>query len=129
MRAVLDTSILVGGGFDVDVADELAVSAVSLAELHFGVLVAADPVARAARLQRLAAVERHFDPLPVDARVAAAYGELAAAVHAHGRQPRRRAFDLMIAATALVHGAALLTYNLDDFAGLESLVEVRRPQP
>lgn len=127
MRAVLDTSILVGDVADLGGADELAVSAISLAELHVGVLVAADPIARAARLQRLAAVERRFDPLPVDARVAAAYGELAAAVHAHGRQPRRRAFDLMIAATARAHGAALLTYDLDDFAGLESLVEVRRP--
>ncbi|KQR10333.1 type II toxin-antitoxin system VapC family toxin [Cellulomonas sp. Leaf334] len=127
MRALLDTSVLVGGVADFGDA-ELAVSAISLAELHFGVLVAPDAGARAVRLQRLASVERRFDPLPVDAMVAAAYGQLASAVVAHGRQPRRRAFDLMIAATALAHDATLLTYNLDDFAGLESLLQVRAPQ-
>ena len=127
MRVLLDTSVLVGGVADFGDA-EMAVSAISLAELHFGVLVAPDAASRAVRLQRLASVERRFDPLPVDAMVAAAYGVLAAAVIAHGRQPRRRAFDLMIAATALAHDAALLTHDLDDFAGLESLVEVRLPQ-
>jgi hypothetical protein len=103
---------------------ELAISAASLAELHFGVLVAADPAVRAQRLRRLSEFQRRFDPLPVDDSVAASYGELAAAVAARGRQPRTRVMDLLIAATAHAHGARLYTRNAADLAGLDHLVEV-----
>lgn len=123
MRAVLDTSVLIAG----DVAPlegELAISAASLAELHFGVLVAADPAVRAQRLRRLSELQRRFDPLPVDEAVAASYGELAAAVAAGGRQPRARVMDLLIAATAHAHQARLYTRNPADLVGLEALLEV-----
>lgn len=126
MRVVLDTNLLVSDHFAPSGAADYAISAVSLAELHYGVLVA-DDHQRAERLRRLAAVERTFTPLPVDAAVAAAYGEIAAAVRASGRQPRARQMDLLIAATARAHGAALLTSNIADFVGLESLVDVREP--
>lgn len=126
MRVLLDTSVLIAGApLDPDV--DYAISAASLAELHYGVLAATEPTARAARLQRLAVIERSFDAIPVDAAVARAYGECAAAVLASGRNPRPRAFDLIIAATARVHGASLRTHNLADFAGLEGLVVVERP--
>lgn len=123
MRAVLDTSALIGGGVG-ELREELAVSAVTVAELHFGVLVARTGEQRAARLRRLVAVERSFDPLPVDETVAAAYGELAAAVVLAGRQPRARSLDLLIAATARAHDAKLYTRNASDLRGIEHLVEV-----
>lgn len=123
MRAVLDTSILIAS--DVPPLDgELAISAASLAELHFGVLVAASPAVRAERLRRLSILQRTFDAIPVDPDVAASYGRLAAAVVDAGRQPRARAFDLLIAATAHAHQARLYTRNADDLAGVEELIEI-----
>jgi toxin FitB len=103
---------------------ELAISVISIAELHFGVLVAKNPQARGKRLNRLSAIQRRFEPLPVDDAVADSYGQLAAQVAAVGRQPRARSMDLLIAATAHAHGATLYTRNAKDFYGLESLVEV-----
>ena len=123
MRAVLDTSVLIATGLS-PLEGELAISAASLAELHFGVLVAADAAVRAQRLRRLLEFQRRFDPLPVDASVAASYGELAAKVVAAGRQPRARVMDLLIAATAHAHGARLYTRNAADLAGLEGLLDV-----
>jgi predicted nucleic acid-binding protein len=126
VRALLDTSVLIGAASPGDV--EGAISAASLAELHFGVLVASDPDERARRAQRLGVVEATFDPLPIDAAVAREWGRLAAAVAARGGQPPRRASDLAIAATANVHRVPLLTHNAGDFSSLGDLVDVRRPQ-
>lgn len=122
-RSILDTSVLIGAA-TTPLPGIVAISAASLAELHFGVLVAQDVATRAERLRRLSVIQRHFDALPIDDSVAASYGKLASAVVAAGRQPRRRTMDLLIAATAHAHGATLYTRNLDDFAGLESLVPV-----
>ena len=123
MRAVLDTSVLIASSVD-PLPGELAVSTVSLAELHFGVLVAKDAARRAERLRRLTVLQRQFDALPVDDAVAASYGELAAAVVAAGRRPRARAMDLLIAATAHAHGATLYTRNAGDLDGLEGLLDI-----
>ncbi len=123
MRTLLDTSVLIHP-LSQPVEGRLAISAVSLAELHFGVLVTPDPGRRAERLRRLAVVERTFSALPVDDRVSRSYGQLAAAVVAAGRLPRRRSLDLLIVATAHAHDARLLTRNPDDLIGLEGLVEV-----
>ena len=128
MRYVLDTTILIADAFRLPTGDEAAISAISLAELHFGVLRAPDAAERAIRLRRLAAVERTLHALPVDERVAASYGAIASAVADAGRQPRARQLDLLIAATAHAHGAAVLTANLADFAHLAHLVDVR-PAP
>lgn len=123
VRGILDTSVIIGA--DVAPLDgELAISSATLAELHFGVLVAADPRTRAERLRRLSILQREFDALPVDDAVAASYGQLAAAVVQVGRQPRARAMDLLIAATAHAHSARLYTRNARDLAGADSLVEV-----
>jgi toxin FitB len=123
MRAVLDTSVLIAA--DVPrLEGELAVSAVSLAELHFGVLVTTDAAVRAERLRRLSDLQRRFDALPVDEDVATSYGQLAAAAAEAGRQPRSRAMGLLIAATAHAHGARLYTRNPADLAGIEHLVEI-----
>ena len=123
MRAIIDTSVLIGAESPDDL--EGAISAASLAELHFGVLVAGDEKERARRAQRLGVVEATFDPLPIDAAVGREWGRLAAAVVARGGQPRRRAIDLAIAATANVHHVPVLTGNVDDFEGLAEVVELR----
>ncbi len=125
MRALLDTSVLIGDRAPGDI--EAAISVASLAELHFGVLVAGDDDERARRIQRLGAVESAFDALPVNPSVAREWGRLAAAVTARGGQPRRRAVDLMIAATASANGVALLTNDIGDLAIINDLVEVRAP--
>jgi predicted nucleic acid-binding protein len=123
VRAVLDTSVLIAAEGPDDL--EGAISAASLAELHFGVLVAREDEERARRAQRLGVVEATFDPLPLDARVAREWGRLAAAVAARGAQPRRRAVDLVIAATANVHDVPLLTHNTKDFEVIADLLDVR----
>jgi toxin FitB len=123
MRAVLDTSVVTAT--DVEPLDgELAISAITLAELHFGVLVANQQKVRSERLRRLLVVQRKFDALPVDDAVAASYGQVAAAVVDAGRQPRARSMDLLIAATAHAHSARLYTRNASDFDGLGDLVDV-----
>jgi predicted nucleic acid-binding protein len=68
--------------------------------------------------------EHEFDPIPFDPDAARAYGRLTAAVIAAGRKPRRRAVDLMIAATAIAAELTLYTTNPGDFAGLDHLVMV-----
>ena len=104
MKAVLDTSVLIATDVPT-LYGELAISAASIAELHFGVMVTADDAARAERLRRLTMLQRSFDALPIDDNVAASYGRPAVAVVAVRRQPRSRAFDLLIAATARAHDA------------------------
>jgi len=123
VRAILDTSVVIA----TDIAPlegELAISAITLAELHFGVLVTKQRKVRAERLRRLLVLQRTFDALPLDEAVAASYGQLAAAVVEVGRQPRARSMDLLIAATAHAHSARLYTRNADEFDGLDDLLEV-----
>lgn len=122
-RAILDTSVVIADSVR-PLTGALAISAVTLAELHFGVLVAKTSEVRAERLRRLTHLQKHFDALPVDESVAVSYGRLAAAVVEAGRQPRRRAMDLLIAATAHAHDAGLYTKNPEDFTGLEDYVAV-----
>jgi predicted nucleic acid-binding protein len=125
VRALLDTSVLISAESPGDL--EGAISAASLAELHFGLLVARDGDERARRAQRLGVIEATFDPLPIDAAVAREWGRLAAAVTGRGGQPRRRAVDLAIAATANVADVPLVTYNAADFQLIDDLVAVRAP--
>ena len=126
MIGVLDTSVVLAADVP-PLPGQLAISAATLAELHFGVLDANIPAIRAERLRRLALVERSFEPLPVDAAVARSYGLLAAAVAGGGRQPRSRIMDLLIVATAHAHGARLYTRNAADLRGLTDLVEIVEP--
>lgn len=123
-RGVLDTSVVIAEGVT-PLPGVLAISAATLAELHFGVLVASSADIRAERLRRLSVLQRRFDALPLDEAVAASYGRVAAAVAAAGRQPRARTMDLLIAATAHAHGATLYTRNPSDFVGLEKLLNIK----
>jgi toxin FitB len=121
-RVLLDTSVLIATVAPENV--EAAISAASLAELHFGALVAKDADEGARRAQRLGVVEATFDPLPIDTAVAREWGRLAAAITQRGGQPRRRAIDLAIAATANVHGVPLLTADNADFDIIGDLVDI-----
>ena len=104
---------------------ELAVSAVTMAELAAGPHATTDPAERARRQDRLQRAEATFEPLPVDADVARAYGRVYATLLASGRKPRgRRALDLLIAATAVAAGLPLYTRNPSDFGGLSEVVEI-----
>lgn len=122
-RGILDTSVLIADDVT-PIPGELAISVISLAELQFGVLVAADDDARSLRLRRLSVIQRRFDPLPVDESVAESYGTVAARIVRAGRRPRSRSLDLMIAATAHAHGATLYTRNVGDFRGLDDLLRI-----
>jgi len=123
VRAILDTSVVLAHGLQ-PLEGELAISAITLAELYFGVLIAKESGIRAERLRRLLILQRTFDALPLDGAVAASYGQVAAAVVEAGRQPRARSMDLLIAATAHAHSARLYTRNSIDFHGLEQMVEI-----
>jgi predicted nucleic acid-binding protein len=127
VRGLIDTSIIID--LDqiepVDLPLELAVSAITMAELAAGPHATADAAERARRQDRLQRAEATFEPLPVDAEVARAYGRVYAAVAASGRKARgRRMGDLLIAATAVAARLPLYTRNSDDFAGLSDLLEI-----
>lgn len=126
-RGLIDTSVLI----DLDLFDpvslpaELLISAVTLAEIAAGPHAASDATERARRQERLQRTEATFEPLPVDADVARAYGRAYAAVSTGGSKIRgRRGFDLLIAATAMAAGLPLYTRDPDDFSGLTALLEI-----
>ncbi|WP_370969550.1 type II toxin-antitoxin system VapC family toxin [Amycolatopsis sp. cg9] len=100
------------------------ITAVTMAELHQGVVMTADPATKAIRNEQLGAAIAEFTPLPFDGEAAVRYGTLVALTTAAGRSPRPRRPDLMIAAIASVNGLPLYTRNAKDFRGLESLLEV-----
>lgn len=126
-RGVLDTSVIV----DLETIPatslpiEVAISAISLAELAAGPHATDDPAERSRRQDRLQRTEATFDPLPFDAEAARAYGRVFSAVSNLGRKPRgARAVDLLIAATAVAENLPLYTRNPEDFRALEDLVEI-----
>lgn len=128
-RGLIDTSVVIDlERIDRDaLPEELAISAVTLAELAAGPHATDDPAERARRQDRLQRVEATFDPLPLDAAAARAFGRVYTAVAASGRKARgRRALDLLIAATALASGLPVYTRNAEDFEGLTGILEVRR---
>jgi predicted nucleic acid-binding protein len=124
-RGLIDTSVLI----DLDHLDaselptELAVSALTMAELAAGPHATGEE--RARRQDRLQRAQATFDPLPFDSAAARAYGHIYAAIAATGRKARGpRAVDLLIAATILATNLPLYTRHIDDFRGIEHLVEV-----
>lgn len=121
---VLDTSTLVAiERLDpADLPAEPVITAITLAELSVGPLVAADDAERAARQARLQLTEASFDPLPFDDAAARAFGAVAHSLRRSGRKPAARAFDALIAATAIAHDLPLYTANAADFEGIDGLV-------
>jgi predicted nucleic acid-binding protein len=123
---VLDTNVVAALQlFDPDeLPEEFVITAITLGELSNAPHATSDPNKRARRMAVLQHAEATFDVLPYDAEAARLFGQMCAAVYAIGRQPRRRAVDMMIAATAASNGLPLFTANPKDFAGLEALAEV-----
>jgi predicted nucleic acid-binding protein len=109
--------------------DVAFISAVTLAELSVGPLVATDETERARRLAQVQQAEADFDPLPFDAAAARAFGLVAASYRQAGRKTAARSFDAMIAAIAIANGLPLYTANPADFAGIEQLAVRAIPAP
>jgi predicted nucleic acid-binding protein len=127
-RGLLDTSALIEleDLSPADLPEQIAVSAISMAELAAGPHATQDPAERARRQERLQRAEATFDALPFDAGAARAYGRIYAAVAAGRRKARgKRAMDLLIAAIALSRQLPLYTRNPQDFAGLDELLDLR----
>ena len=126
-RGIIDTSVVI----DLEQLEaehlpvQLAISAITMAELAAGTHATPDADERARRQDRLQRAEAAFDPLPFDADAARAYGRIYAAQFASGRKARRvRALDLLIAATACAADLPLYTRNPADFQNLHGLVDV-----
>ena len=126
-RGLLDTSVVI----DLDripasaLPAEVAISAITLAEMTAGPHAAGDSDERSRRQDRLQRTEATFDPIPFGADAARAYGRVFSAAMTAGRKPRgARAVDLMIAATAVAEGLPLYTRNPDDFRSLGDLVDI-----
>ena len=131
-RGLLDTStvILLRRLDDPNVLPpEPLISAITLAELSVGPLVATTEEDRAARLAHLQQAEADFDALPFDAAAARVFGRVAASLRRAGRKPSARSYDAMIAAVAVANDVPLFTCNPDDFAGIEGLTVVPIPHP
>jgi predicted nucleic acid-binding protein len=123
---VLDTSIIAALSLydSAELPETFLITAITLGELSYGPHATDDPLKRAGRVAVLQHVESTFEPLPYDHYAARLYGQICAAARAAGRQPRKRASDLMIAATAASNALPLFTANPDDFHGSEGFVEL-----
>lgn len=129
-RGVLDTStviLLPRLDHPARLPVEPLITSVTLAELSVGPLVASTDQERAARQAHLQQAEADFDPLPFDAPAARAFGRVAASLRRSGRKTGARAYDALIAATALANDLPLYTCNPDDFAGIDGLIVVPVP--
>jgi predicted nucleic acid-binding protein len=126
-RGILDTSVVI----DLERIDpltlpsEVAVTAITMAELAAGPHATTDPAERARRQDRLQRAEAAFDALAFDTAAARACGLVYSAVIAQGRKARgARALDLLIASVAAAHGIPLITRNPEDFSGLAGIVTI-----
>ena len=130
-RGVLDTSTLILlHGIDPDALPaEPLITAVTLAELTVGPLVAHGDRERSARQVHLQLAEAEFEPLPFDAPAARAFGDVAASLRRSGRKRSARTLDAMIAAIAIANGLPLYTSNPADFAGIDGFEVVRVSAP
>ena len=109
--------------------EEPLITAITLAELTVGPLVATSESERAARQAHLQQAESDFDALPFDANAARAFGRVAASLRQSGRKTSARSYDAMIAATALAHALPVYTCNPEDFTGIDGLEVVAVPVP
>ena len=134
MTHLLDTNAVISvleavpgesfAGVPATVSTQLSI--VTIVELTFGVESArrsgsGDLVLR--ENQRLFASSQ-WRPIPVDMAVALAFGQVSQAALGAGQHPRKRMNDLMIAATALVHGLVLVTDDEALARAVEGVVAV-----
>jgi tRNA(fMet)-specific endonuclease VapC len=123
-RGVLDTSTVIALRQITDpsaLPSEPLITTVTLAELSVGPLVARDERERASRQAHLQEAEADFDPLPFDRASARAFGQVAASLRRSGRKSAARAYDALIAATAMANGLPVYTCNAADFEGIDGL--------
>jgi tRNA(fMet)-specific endonuclease VapC len=131
-RGILDTSTVISLGRLADATAlpaEPLITAVTLAELSVGPLVADQESERVARQAQLQQAEADFDPLPFDVSAARAFGRVAASLRRSGRKTTARTYDAMIAATAVANGLPVYTCNPADFSGIDGLDVVAVPVP
>lgn len=131
-RGILDTSTLILLELfidDADLPDESLITAITLAELSVGPLVAGDPAEAAIRQTRLQHAEADFTPLPFDVDAARAFGRVAESLRRAGRKTQARTYDAMIAAIAIARDLPLFTVNPDDFTGIDALDLRAVPHP
>ncbi|MEN3284712.1 MAG: hypothetical protein V7607_5852 [Solirubrobacteraceae bacterium] len=131
-RGILDTSTVILLPRLADAAAlpaEPLITAVTLAKLSVGPLVARDDGERAARQAHLQQAEADFDPVPFDAQAARAFGQVAASLRRTGRKTAARAYDAMIAAIAVAHDLPVYTCNPADFSGIDGLQVVAMGEP
>jgi tRNA(fMet)-specific endonuclease VapC len=131
-RGILDTStvILLEKLSDAKTLPaEPLITAVTLAELSVGPLVAKEESERVARQTQLQQAEADFEPLPFDADAARAFGSVAASLRRSGRKTTARAYDAMIAATAVANDLPVYTCNPADFNGIDGLEVIAVPVP
>jgi len=105
------------------------ITAVTLAELSVGRLVASNDEERAARQAHLQQAEAVFESLAFDSNAARALGQVAASLRRRGRKSSARAYDAVIAATAVANSLGVHTCNPKDFAGIDDLTVVPVPRP
>lgn len=101
--------------------EEPLITAITLAELTVGPLVATSDEERAARQAHLQQAESDFEALPFDATAARAFGQVAASLRRSGRKTSARSYDAMIAATAIANELPLYTCNPSDFSDIAGL--------
>ena len=131
-RGMLDTSTVIMLGRMADpsaLPEESVISAITLAELSVGPHVATSDQERAIRQSHLQQAESDFDVVAFDGGAARAFGAVAASLRASGRKPAARAYDALIAATAINHGLPLYTCNPSDFEGITGLDVRAVPHP
>jgi hypothetical protein len=131
-RGILDTSTVIVLERLTDATalpTEPLITAVTLAELSVGPLVAKSESERVARQSQLQQAEADFEPLPFDASAARAFGRVAASLRRSGRKATARTYDAMIAATALANDLPLYTCNPTDFSCIDGLNVVAIPVP
>lgn len=124
---LLDTSVVIDWddpSVQTVLPEEIAVSAITLAELAAGPILASTVTEQSIRQARLQQTEATFEPIPFDAAAARSFGQIVAAVASTGRTHRSRMADLLIAAIAHANGLELYTRNPGDFVGLEELIHV-----
>jgi tRNA(fMet)-specific endonuclease VapC len=126
---VLDTNVLIGlaAASAEDLPVSSLISAITLAELCVGLLVARSDAERVERLGHLQLAEADFEPLPFDSLAARAFGRVSASLRRAGRKSEARSLDAMIAAVALAQGLPLYTCNPRDFEGIDDLEVVSVP--
>lgn len=131
-RGILDTNTLILLG-RIDyvslLPEEPLITAVTLAELSVGPLVASSETERVARQAHLQEAESSFDALAFDTAAARAFGRVAASIRGSGRKPKARSYDAMIAAVAIANGLGVHTCHPKDFTGIEGLDVVAVPHP